>query len=464
MATPFTIPVTAAQVGTYFVGQYYQVLQQQPDYVHQFYSESSTMLRIDGNTRDTASGMLQIHTVVMSLGYSGVEIKTAHSLESWNGGVLVMVSGSVNLKKFSGRRNFVQTFFLAPQEKGYFVLNDIFHFIDDQLHQHPAVLLAHSTFNSKLSAPTTIPEPVANYMMSGENHTRDYVVPDVNGNGPVDSYGYAEQRLQQVVEPENIMEDPAAELSNGSFQSAVNVVQEHLPASVEEPIGEPQKQTYASILRIAKGQPAPSAAPEHSVNKSAPQASDWNDFLQSNATERPVAETADEAPAMEDEDEIKSVYVRNLPPNVDPSEVEEEFVNFGKLKQTEGVVIRSRKDVGVCYAFVEFEDMSGVHNAVKAGSVQIAGRQVYIEERRPNSHIPSRMGSTFPNILRHHTTVTVWMTGNVMFTIPGLLMCHKYSSLLWFTVIGSNIKPPFTFGLGVGSNSNQRHCLYFCWP
>jgi hypothetical protein len=57
-----------------------------------------------------------------------------------------MVSGSVHLKNFEGRRNFVQTFFLAPQEKGYFVLNDIFHFIDeDQIHQHPAVLLAHST-------------------------------------------------------------------------------------------------------------------------------------------------------------------------------------------------------------------------------------------------------------------------------------------------------------------------------
>ena len=65
---------------------------------------------------------LQLHTVVMSLRYSGVEIKTAHSLESWNGGVLVMVSGSVHLKNFAGRRNFVQTFFLAPQEKGYLYL------------------------------------------------------------------------------------------------------------------------------------------------------------------------------------------------------------------------------------------------------------------------------------------------------------------------------------------------------
>ena len=86
MATPFPAPVTAAQVptlalwvllfffpflrvsnggggewvqvGTYFVGHYYQVLQQQPDFVHQFYSDASTMLRIDGNTGETAASML----------------------------------------------------------------------------------------------------------------------------------------------------------------------------------------------------------------------------------------------------------------------------------------------------------------------------------------------------------------------------------------------------------------------
>ena len=96
----------------------------------------------------------------MSLSYTGIEIKTAHSLESWNGGVLVMVSGSVQIKDFSGKRKFVQTFFLAPQEKGYFVLNDIFHFIDDEpVHHHPAVLLAQSNLDSKLNASTTIPDP-----------------------------------------------------------------------------------------------------------------------------------------------------------------------------------------------------------------------------------------------------------------------------------------------------------------
>lgn len=40
------------------MGQYYQMLQTQPDFVHQFYSDASTMLRIDGNMRETATAML----------------------------------------------------------------------------------------------------------------------------------------------------------------------------------------------------------------------------------------------------------------------------------------------------------------------------------------------------------------------------------------------------------------------
>lgn len=103
----------------------------------------------------------QIHALVMSLSYTGIEIKTAHSLESWSGGVIVMVSGSVQIKD-NLRRKFMQTFFLAPQEKGFFVLNDIFHFVEDDLihhHHHQAVLLAQSNLDSKLNVPSTINMP-----------------------------------------------------------------------------------------------------------------------------------------------------------------------------------------------------------------------------------------------------------------------------------------------------------------
>ncbi|KAF5782362.1 putative Ras GTPase-activating protein-binding protein [Helianthus annuus] len=45
--------VTASQVGSYFVQQYYQVLQQQPEFAHQFYADSSTMVRVDGESTET---------------------------------------------------------------------------------------------------------------------------------------------------------------------------------------------------------------------------------------------------------------------------------------------------------------------------------------------------------------------------------------------------------------------------
>ena len=49
---------------------------------------------------DVVSGKIlqEIHNLVMCLNFKGIEIKTAHSLESWSGGILVMVSGFVQLK------------------------------------------------------------------------------------------------------------------------------------------------------------------------------------------------------------------------------------------------------------------------------------------------------------------------------------------------------------------------------
>lgn len=77
-----------------------------------------------------------IHDKVMSSDYSEfkAEIKTVDSQDSLTGGVLVLVSGSLSTKS-NGKRNFVQSFFLAPQEKGYFVLNDIFRYLDEESQQ-----------------------------------------------------------------------------------------------------------------------------------------------------------------------------------------------------------------------------------------------------------------------------------------------------------------------------------------
>ena len=89
----------------------------------------------------------------MSLNFTVMEIKTINSLGFWNGGVLVIVSGSVKTKEFSRRRKFVRTFFLTPQEKDYFVLNDIFQFLDEEpIYQHPQPVLLENKFDIRLDA------------------------------------------------------------------------------------------------------------------------------------------------------------------------------------------------------------------------------------------------------------------------------------------------------------------------
>ncbi|KAF9688501.1 hypothetical protein SADUNF_Sadunf02G0203600 [Salix dunnii] len=302
MSSPYPPPVTvkAVQVGSYFVGQYYQVLQQHPELVHHFYTDGSTINFIDAHCTDSANTMLQIHALVMSLNFSAIEIKTINSVKSWNGGVLVMVSGSVKTKDFVIGRKFVQTFFLAPQEKGYFVLNDIFHFVDDGVvhqqnlapgpsenmyMQHPAAVSSDETFDAQLDSSHSPPEPpVSDHVL--EEEAREYVNSVRIDDDPVDEHRAPEQ---QDFETEIVVNETPVVETAASFQSAVNVGQDFPTAAPEEPIEEPQKKTYASIvgiysllvfvscfLRVSKGLSSSSFSTQLPVNKSAPTASDWN--------------------------------------------------------------------------------------------------------------------------------------------------------------------------------------------
>ncbi|XP_055831189.1 nuclear transport factor 2 isoform X1 [Solanum dulcamara] len=420
MASSYSAPIGATQVGSYFVQQYYQVLQQQPDYVHQFYTDASSIVRVDGDSNESASALVQIHTLIMSMSFSGIKVKTINSLESWNGGVLVVVSGSVKLKDFNGWRNFVQTFLLAPQEKGYFVLNDVFHFVNEvrsELVQ--ASVGSQNNLDAQPTSSNPLTEPPAAHDYALEVEATEYVNSvNIQGNDVVEEYSYPEHDHENLYEAEAEYEseyeqdeaeteaDVPEETHLGeetaqvrSFEeetsfpnNVVEVVPEPEPAA-EEPAGEPSKLSYASILRAPKG-PAPSVRIQPSYTKSATPVSEWQPPVEqsismSPATPEASLDLADEG--FSPEGESKSVYVRNLPTTVSSLDILLEFKNFGKINQ-DGVFLRNRKDVGICYAFVEFEEVQGVQNAIKASPIQLAGRQVYIEERRPTSSSISRGG------------------------------------------------------------------------
>lgn len=412
--------VTASQVGSYFVEQYYKLLQQKPGDLFQFYNDLSTMVRVDGESSVNASALYEIDRLVQSLHFSAIEIKTINSIESWRGGIVVVVSGSVRSKFFSGWRKFVQTFFLAPQESGYFVMNDIFHFVSEEANNHfpapannhlPASLAAghrdvYQPVNST-SQEHLVPEDSLEAKLR-ENFNTLHLQDEYQG----DYYTSEQQQYQQQEEEEDgDGEDYEEELPvKQTFNNHVDYVQESLHQNaveyyqeplhhdtleyvqepiqaVEEPAPEPVKFTYASIL----GKSAPPAPTQAPVVKSAPPTKEWHQTPEPVASYVPETTSVMRESAVNEEGELLSVYVRNLPTSVTSQEIYQEFKNFGKITQ-DGVFLKNRLDVGVCFAFVEFEDVSGVHKAIEASPIQLAGRQVYIEERRANSSGASRGG------------------------------------------------------------------------
>lgn len=73
-----------------------------------------------------------INEKILSFDYKEykAEIETADAQKSYKDGVTVLVTGSLTGKD-NLKRKFAQSFFLAPQDNGYFVLNDVFRYVED---------------------------------------------------------------------------------------------------------------------------------------------------------------------------------------------------------------------------------------------------------------------------------------------------------------------------------------------
>ncbi|GKV46400.1 hypothetical protein SLEP1_g53386 [Rubroshorea leprosula] len=156
-----TAPASSAQVvGNAFVHQYYHILLNSPEVVHRFYQDTSFLSRPDVNgNMTTVTTMKAINEKILSLHYEDhtAEIETADAQDSYEKGVIVLVTGYL-IAKDNVRKKFTQTFFLAPQDNGYFIFSDVLRYIGDsksQINSVPANSIDENTSTSALA-----PEPV----------------------------------------------------------------------------------------------------------------------------------------------------------------------------------------------------------------------------------------------------------------------------------------------------------------
>ncbi|WVQ70165.1 uncharacterized protein L199_008390 [Kwoniella botswanensis] len=122
-------------VGWQFVPQYYNFVNKQPHRLHCFYNKRSTFIHgEEGEESQIALGQQEIHDRIVAIGYNEckVYIHSIDSQSSANGGIIILVIGEMS-NNHQPWRKFTQTFFLAEQPNGYFVLNDIFRYLKEDV-------------------------------------------------------------------------------------------------------------------------------------------------------------------------------------------------------------------------------------------------------------------------------------------------------------------------------------------
>lgn len=370
-------------VGNAFVERYYCILHQSPEAVHKFYIDSSVLTRPgpDGVMRSITT-VQAINEKILSLDYlkSKAEILSADAEYSYKDGVIVLVTGILTGKDDT-RRKFSQAFFLAPQEKGYFVLNDVFRYVGESESVGAVSVENNHIKESEPKAPLTIdPEPtvVADHPVPNETITIEDDTAKNNTDGKEVTHQLANGKLP-VSEKKVIVEQPI--ISN---RNAVPLSKEDLPKKSEDV----EKKSFASVVKTLKDNNAPfqrntpvkppvkpaepahaSAAPAHT--SAAPEAT----APSSNSTVEKIDDHAVKAHA---------IFVPNLPMDATVEQLEVVFKKYGSIKP-DGIQVRSNKQQGSCFGFVEFESASSMQNAIKESPISMFNRKLHIEERRASN-------------------------------------------------------------------------------
>ncbi|OAL36188.1 hypothetical protein AYO20_04602 [Fonsecaea nubica] len=426
------------EIGWYFVEQYYTTLSKSPEKIHLFYSKKSQLVTgVEAEKVVPAVGTKAISEKIKALDLQDCKVRVLNvdSQASFNN-IVVQVIGEMS-NKSEPHHKFVQTFVLAEQPNGYFVLNDIFRYLSDDEDE----IVEDEQPQPEVPAEEP-PTPAA-----GVNDTPSHVDDVVATEDAVEKVD--EKLEEQKAEEAQAAEEPAEvngdtvpapaeqaeeapELSGPKDEAVANEVAE--PAATEQPAepevvaaepapeaaapastpaeAPPAKKTWASMLGGGVQKPAvpalpltpppqpkaarpsqPTQAPKAPVESvptatnttsSTPtsQSNGWQTADHSKKSNRPPNRAVSEG--------ITMAYIKNVNDKVDARILREVLERYGELKYFD--VSRPRN----C-AFVEFVDAAGYAAAVAANPHTVGTEQIHVEERRPR---PNAYGGSNTNFNR----------------------------------------------------------------
>ncbi|OCL04935.1 hypothetical protein AOQ84DRAFT_367078 [Glonium stellatum] len=138
------------EVGWYFVEQYYTTLSRSPEKLYLFYNKRSQFVSgLEEEKLSVCIGQRAINDRIKELDFHDCKVRVTNvDSQGSDQNIVIQVIGEIS-NKGEPHKKFVQTFVLAEQTNGYFVLNDIFRYIADepeleeeQLQQDPSEMPA----------------------------------------------------------------------------------------------------------------------------------------------------------------------------------------------------------------------------------------------------------------------------------------------------------------------------------
>ncbi|KAI1005779.1 hypothetical protein K3495_g2447 [Podosphaera aphanis] len=419
------------EVGWYFVEQYYTTLSKSPEKLHLFYGKNSQFVSgFEAEISSVSVGRNAIQERIRELNFQDckVRISNVDSQASYDN-IVIQVIGETS-DKSAELKKFVQTFVLAQQPSGYFVLNDIFRYISEEVEEEAVQSTAEAETKAPSEedtgalleqAPIEEPAPTSLEAEVIQSKSDDLVEPEsvkdeptTNGipassisENPVSVAAEEEAPAPAIIE--KTVEEKPEDSQKSQDPSPNSVATQSQPSNKSDiPVpqtGPPKPLSWANRAAAAVGSHPKPAVPVVGVKTTAPNQSRANhpapktssvsnspavpnEKERENSAHSSGWQTAGESQRKQNRPQTTSAppekegtmgYVRNVFERVDEIELRTVLSSFGNLAYFD---INRGKNC----AFVEYETAQGYQAAVSANPHQVSGEPIFVEPRRAKAN------------------------------------------------------------------------------
>ncbi|KAM5369307.1 hypothetical protein ACJZ2D_009128 [Fusarium nematophilum] len=373
------------EVGWYFVEQYYTTLSKSPEKLHLFYGKRSQFVYgLEAEVANVSVGRQAIQERIKALDFQDCKVRVSNvdSQASFDNIVIQVIGETSN--KAGEPKKFVQTFVLAQQPSGYFVLNDILRYIDEESDDESAAApeepVEEAPAAEEPAAPAEPAEPEAPQSVEESKEETAELDPTA-----------VDQKLEEVSTSKDSVTLNGSTAESSVDGSKVPETKEEVPAAdadetakeiAEEDVKEPEKPKDPSPTPVSKAAVAPPAPVQPAAP---PKPMTWASRAAA-ALPRPTAGADSKrqnrpqsisGPPTEKEGTLG--YVKYVTDKVQEADLKNALAAFGELTYFD---INRQKNC----AFVEYKTPEGYQAAAAANPHTVNGENIVVEPRRPKAN------------------------------------------------------------------------------